>query len=88
MPRWNFGADLMNSNQPISGISVNTTGYFAGLTTAPQVVGRVNDALEGGEMPQGERTLLENYLQPTPTSVTQQREVLGLAMSSPSFQWY
>lgn len=88
MPRWNFGADLMNASQPIGGISVNTTGYFAGLTTAPQVVGRVNDALEGGEMPQGERTLLENYLQPTPTSVTQQREVLGLAMSSPSFQWY
>lgn len=88
MPRWNFGADLMNANLPIGGISVNTTGYFAGLTTAPQVVGRVNDALEGGEMPQSERTLLENYLQPTPTSVTQQREALGLAMASPSFQWY
>jgi uncharacterized protein (DUF1800 family) len=86
MPRWNFGADMMNN--ALAGVSVNTTGLFTGLTTADQVMARINSLLMGGEMPRSETDPIGVYMQPTPTGATQQREALGLAIGAPSFQWY
>jgi uncharacterized protein (DUF1800 family) len=86
MPRWNFGADLMNNG--ISGLSANTTGLFTGLTTATQVLNKINSLLFAGEMSPAESQRIANYIQPAPTGSTQQREALGLAMGAPSFQWY
>jgi uncharacterized protein (DUF1800 family) len=86
MPRWNFGADLMNSG--IAGVSVDTAAFFSGLTTADQMANKINTAMFGGEMPAAERNRIRDYLLPNTPTLSRQREALGLAMGAPSFQWY
>jgi hypothetical protein len=85
LPRWNFGASLLNNEY--SGISVNTTALFAGLTSRTQVVDRIALLLHGGAMPPEDRAGLLAYLPNTP-SAAQIREACGLAIGYPGFQWY
>jgi len=84
--RWNFAADLMNG--AITGVSVDTTGLFTGLTTPDQVADRINSAAFGGELPAPERDIIRDYLVGAPTSSARQREALGLAFGAPAFQWF
>lgn len=86
LPRWNFGASLMNNQ--LSNVSVNYTAFFAGLTSADAMADRINAAMFGGEMPTPERDRIRDYLLPNTPSATRQREALGLAIGSPSFQWH
>ncbi|MDX2131916.1 MAG: DUF1800 domain-containing protein [Planctomycetota bacterium] len=86
IPRWNFGADLMNSG--ISGLSIDAGAFFAGLSTADQMVEKINQSFYAGEMPAVERDRIRNYMLPNVPTLTRQREALGLAMSSPFFQWF
>lgn len=84
--RWNFAATLTNPG--FAGVTVNTAGYFSGLTTADQMADKINASGFGGELTQAERDRLRDFLLPNTPTTTRQREALGLAMSSPSFQWY
>lgn len=89
LPRWNFGASLMNSQ--FAGTTVDTTALLAGLPsplTAVDVTGRINQLLFAGRMPASEQTSLTSYLLPNPPSTTRIREAIGLAVGSPGFQWY
>ncbi len=86
MPRWNFGADLMNN--AIAGCSVDTAAFFAGLTTADQMAERISQAFFAGELPALERNRIRDHLLPNTPTLARQREALGLAMSSPFFQWF
>ncbi len=93
LPRWNFGASLMNNNY--SGITIDTTtagALLAGATTAQQVADRIDLLLFNSTMVAADKAQVLAHLQPvlpaTVPSQTQIREAFGLAMGSPSFQWY
>lgn len=86
IPRWNFGTDITYPG--LSGIAVDTAGFFAGLTTADEMADRLNDSAFGGELPAFERDRIRDYLLPNSPTLTRQKEALGLAMASPTFQWY
>lgn len=88
LPRWNFGASLMNGTTGnVSGVNVDINVLLAGTTTAQQVADRIDQALFSGAMNPAEKNLILNYLLPNNPSTTKKREAVGLAMSMPSFQW-
>lgn len=93
LPRWNFGASLMNSNY--SGVTVDSTtagALLAGATTQQQVADRIDYLLFNSQMAASDKSAIVAHLQPvapaTVPSQTQIREAFGLAIGSPGFQWY
>lgn len=86
LPRWNFAA--LMAIDGVTGLTVGLTSLFAGLTTADQVAGALNTALFGGEMPLAEKNRIRDFLASAPTNTARQRDAIGLAVASPSFQWY
>lgn len=86
LPRWNFGASLLNGN--INGASVNVGTFFNGLTTAQQMVDRIDQALFAGEMSASEKNRIRTYMLPDSPSAQRRQEGIGLAIGSPGFQWY
>lgn len=93
LPRWNFAASMMNSATSqtaggINGVTVDHAAFFAGATTADAMADRINTTIFAGELPTAERNRLRDYLLPNAPTTLRQREALGLALSTPSFQWY
>jgi uncharacterized protein (DUF1800 family) len=89
LPRWNFGALLMNGTTgSINGAVVDSTTFFSGLTTAQQLASKINQAMFGGEMPATDLARITEFLAVNPASNTRRREAIGLAIGSPGFQWY
>lgn len=86
LPRWNFGASLMNSN--ISGSSVNIATLLAGATTATAVADRIDSLFFGSGMPAAEKSRIQQYLLPDPPSDARKREAIGLAIAAPGYQWH
>lgn len=89
LPRWSFGASLMNSEYGSTN-AVDINAFLAGVPTpltADAVVARINDRLFGGRMPGEERAALAAYLLPNPPTTARIREAVGLAIGSPAFQW-
>jgi uncharacterized protein (DUF1800 family) len=86
LPRWNWGASMATNG--ISGISFDVAAFFSGMTTATQIMDKINVAMFAGEMTTAERTRLQQYLNTNVGSTTTRRETVGLAIGSPSFQWY
>lgn len=93
LPRWNFGASLMNSNY--SGVTVDTSTagpLLAGATTASQVADRIDYLFFNSQMAAADKAAILAHLQPVPPatvpSSTQIREAIGLAIGAPGFQWY
>jgi hypothetical protein len=86
LPRWNFGASLLNGN--INGASVNVTAFFNGLTTSQQMIDRIDQAIFAGEMPAAEKARIRNYMLPDSPSTQRRQEGIGLAIGSPAFQWF
>ncbi len=92
LPRWGFGASLLTNSSGtaggISGLTVDVPGFLSGLTTAQQIVDRIDQAMFGGEMPASDKARIRTYLLPDPPSTIRQRDAIGLAIGSPGFQWY
>lgn len=92
IPRWNFGAQLLTNasgnSGGITGLTVDVASFFAGLTTADQMVARIDQALFAGEMPQAQRDRVRDYLAAAPASNPRRRDAIGLAIGAPEFQWY
>jgi uncharacterized protein (DUF1800 family) len=86
LPRWNFAFNLANNS--ISGVTVDLAALLMGATTAVQVADRIDTVVFGGEMPSADKAALITYLRPDPPSQTRIRDAFGLAIASPSFQWY
>jgi uncharacterized protein (DUF1800 family) len=88
--RWNFGASMMNGvNGSITGVTVDTPAFFSGATTVDQMIARIDERLFGSRMNPVDRERIRQYLsQTTPELAARQRESLGLAIASPSYQWY
>ncbi len=88
LPRWNFGAALLHNK--IGGATVDIDAFLAGADTAGAVMDRIETAIFGGigGMNPRERSLIANYLLPDPPTTGRKRDAVGLAIGSPSFQWY
>jgi uncharacterized protein (DUF1800 family) len=90
LPRWNFAFSLATGG--VGGAVVDIPGLFAGATTATQVVDRIDTLIFREEMPRADKNALVTFLRPLSTSpaptITQIRDAVGLALSSPSFQWH
>jgi uncharacterized protein (DUF1800 family) len=87
LPRWNFGASMLNGN--ITGVTVDYTTFFNGLTTAQQMVDQIDAQMFGGAMNASDKDKIRQYLLPDPvTNTTKKRDAIGLAVGSPGFQWY
>jgi hypothetical protein len=87
LPRWNFGAALMNNN--VSGTSVDINAFLAGVpNTAQGVADQIDTALFGGQMPPADKDRIRDYMLPDPPTTARKREALGLAIGSPGYQWY
>lgn len=87
--RWNFGASLMNGTSgSITGVTVDDTAFYVGAVTADEMIARIDERLFGGRMDADDRARIRQFLLPSPPTVTRRREAIGLAISSPSYQWY
>jgi uncharacterized protein (DUF1800 family) len=87
--RWNFGASLVNGTSgSISGVTIDDTAFFAGATTADQMIARIDERLFGGRMDAEERERIRQFLLPSPPTTARRREAIGLALGSPGYQWY
>lgn len=86
LPRWNFGAQMMNSS--LSGIVPATAAFFSGASTPAELIARIDDDMFGGELETADREAILGYLTIDPASASRRAESLGLAIGSPSFQWY
>ena len=86
LPRWNFGANLVING--VSGITFDVATFFSGLTTTAQMIDRINQNIFGGELTAAEITQLTRNLAVAPNDTTNRRDIVGLALGAPSFQWY
>lgn len=84
--RWRFGASLMYDE--MTGVVVSVPLLMQGASTIPDIVDRIDAILFGGAMSGGTRDVLADYLlvnNPTNGVIA---EAIGLALSSPEYQWF
>jgi uncharacterized protein (DUF1800 family) len=86
LARWNFCTALCENRMP--GVRTDASAFFAGLTTADQVVNRINLDMHQGEMSQNDWTLARDFLAAAPLNSARRAATVGLAMSLQSFHWY
>lgn len=86
LPRWNFAALLVTDAIP--GITFDVNSYFAGMTTAVQMINKIDSSMFGGELPEAQRVQLLDFLNINPADTGRRRDTVGLALSAPAFQWY
>jgi uncharacterized protein (DUF1800 family) len=91
LPRWSYNASLVTSTSGgaggIAGITVDDATFFSGATTPAAVMDKLDQALFGGLMTAADKAAIQATLSATPTA-TQKRDAIGLALSTPAFQWY
>ncbi len=89
LPRWSMPADL--ANDTAYGMLIDPT-YIVGDATEPaEIVEQINLRFFGGNLPDTERDGLIAFLQPNPPNLPPPRRIrdaIGLALASPTFQWY
>lgn len=84
--RWNWGASVATNG--LSGVTFDDATFFSGATTADERADRISERLFLGRMPSSERDRVRDYMLPNPVTLARWREAVGLAIGSPSFQWY
>jgi len=83
--RWNFAQELMSG---FPNTTVNLTTFLAGATDPDAIMNRIDSALFGGAMPSAEKNRVKQYLLVSPGDAWRWREAIGLALATPTFQWY
>jgi hypothetical protein len=86
LPRWNFAAELLNGD--LDGVSVDIDAFLGGASTAQEIANKIDLMMFGGALPSAEKNRIRDYLLPDPPSTQRKREAVGLAVSTPTFQWY
>lgn len=82
-----FGASLANGQ--VNGASVDINAFFNGVpNNADALANHMDASLFGGAMDPSEKLRIRDYLLPNPPTTQRRRDALGLALSSPGFQWY
>jgi len=85
LPRWNFGASLMNNEYSL--VTVSESAFLAGATTPQQIVDRIDEVIFARRMTSVDKAQILSYLGSNPSTTTK-REALGLAVAAPGFQWH
>ncbi|MBX3359286.1 MAG: DUF1800 domain-containing protein [Phycisphaeraceae bacterium] len=92
LPRWSFGASLMNNEYWNSttqlGSTVDSVPLMAGAVSPASVLKQINKVIFGGKMPPQDLAGLSQYIGVSNPSNTKIRESIGLAIGCPAFQWY
>lgn len=84
LPRWRYGSYIYSQNyNPKFNFKA-----FEGDMDAKKFMNRVKTTFFGGKMTNSDKDILEAYVSSNVGSVWRRRETLGLAVSSPNFQWY
>jgi hypothetical protein len=86
LPRWNF-ATLLGSYS-LSGTLLNPNDFFSGGGDAEAKTQQLNEKMFGGLMPASELSTIRDYLLENTENALRQKEAIGLALASPTFQWY
>jgi uncharacterized protein (DUF1800 family) len=90
LARWNYLFNLANNS--VSGATFSVATFRAGAVTPAQVADRIDRVVFANEMPRDDKNALIAYLgtttPPTNPSDSRVRDGIGLALSSPAFQWY
>jgi uncharacterized protein (DUF1800 family) len=92
LPRWNFGAELVTTSggagNGITGVAVDVAGLLGTANTPAEVVNRLDARLTRGAMSTMDRNTIQSFLAQTALTTTRRADAAGLAVDSPSFQWY
>lgn len=84
LPRWRYGSYIYGQNyNPKFNLSA-----FEGQMDVDTFMQRLENTFFGGKMGATDKSVLRNYAAGNIASLWRRKEVLGLAVSSPSFQWY
>jgi hypothetical protein len=83
LSRWKWASYLMQNTYEIP---LNLTEF--NKVSEEQYPQLIDDMLFIGRMPPADRAQVEQYLTDLPVDVTRLREAIGLAISSPGFQWH
>jgi hypothetical protein len=86
LSRWNFGADLLNN--AYSGILLDTPSLVGAATTPGGVAAQINKMIFAETLAAADLAAITSYLGPSNPSSSKIKEAIGLALASPSFQWY
>jgi len=86
LARWNFGVDLLNN--AYSGLFLDVAALTAGAVTPSAVAAQINKVVFADTLYSADLAAITAYLGPTNPSSSKIREGIGLALASPSFQWY
>lgn len=94
LPRWSFCASAVTNSAGtgggINGVTFDTTAvntFFPTETTRDQVIATLNTKLFNGAWPASEQAAVRSFLPAGTLSATNKRDAIGLALSSPSFQY-
>lgn len=84
-PRWAFASTLGSFG--MFQVNFDISVFMSGASSADSMADRIESRLFPYGMTATEKTLVRDYLAVDPTSPARQREAVGLAVASPSFQW-
>jgi hypothetical protein len=59
-----------------------------GATTPAAIAEQISRSMFNGTMSAADKAAVAGYMGPTNPNATKTREGIGLALASPSFQWY
>jgi uncharacterized protein (DUF1800 family) len=85
LPRWNFGA-LLGATSMLQ-VDFDIADLMQGAATPEDVVARIETTMFPLGMTANERNLIRDYVATNPADPVRQREAVGLAVATPSFQW-
>jgi uncharacterized protein (DUF1800 family) len=90
LPRWNWCASVAVNG--VSGVTMNasgTGGLLTSASTASAIMNVIDQTIFAGEMNPSEKARIQSFLPASGTiTTTQKNDALGLAFSSPQFQWH
>lgn len=75
-------------NNAYSGILTDMNALTMGAVTPAAVASRIDRVIFAQSMASADLSAIQSYLGPANPSSTRVREAVGLALASPSFQWY
>lgn len=92
LPRWNFAAKYTSRQSSfqgeIFGAVFDDLALFNGTTNPDEIIEIIDDRLFGGEWRSAERSIVRDFVATFPSDRATRRNAIGLAISSPMFQWY
>ncbi len=88
LPRWNMATTFVSAIDYRWGVYMDIDAFLGGATTPDGIVAAIDDRLFAGEMLAYDRQRIRQYLIDFGVDDYRRRDVVALAICSPSFQWF